>query len=231
MRNQSPQSRFAVLRRCQHCGQAPCQARLLYGPSSMRRGSAVDMSQAINLLALLVASAAVASSSFLTWRALRLNHNANHLPIVLDAQKAQRTGEFTRMEAELWDELPKHEVALGFTKLPEPLRGRAFEVSCYYQHLACLAEYGVADWDFIAVQTTYRMLRTWDCIQLHVYAERKNRGSNNSFLNSYERFANKVKKTDIDAATARLYRRGQHNRSTFWISRRLGRRSRLVDTA
>ncbi|MFB9237691.1 hypothetical protein ACFFWC_19380 [Plantactinospora siamensis] len=168
----------------------------------------MDMSQAINLLALLVALAAVVTSSLLTWRALRLNDNANHLPIVLDALKAQRTAEFTRMEAELWAELPRQDVPLGFAKLPEPLRGHAFEVGCYYQHLACLAEYGVADWDFIAVQVTYRMLRTWDCIRPYVNAERKNRGSDSSFLNSYERFAEKARRTDVDAATERLYRRG-----------------------
>ncbi len=170
------------------------------------------MSQAINLLALLVASAAVVTSSSLTWRALRLNHNANHLPVVLDALKDQRTGEFTRREAVLWEQLPQHDVALGFAGLPEPLRGCAYEVSCYYQHLACLAEYGVANWDFIAVQTTYRMLRTWDCIQPYVHAERRNRGSANSFLNSYERFAEGVKATDIDAATNRLYRRNGSRR-------------------
>ncbi|WP_433458406.1 hypothetical protein [Micromonospora sp. CA-248212] len=166
----------------------------------------------INVLALVVALAAVVTSSFLAGRALRLNQNANHLPIVLDALKAQRLPEFTRREAELWEELPKHDVALGFTRLPEPLRGCAFEVSCYYQHLSYLAEYGLADWDFIAVQTTYRLLRTWDCIQAHVDAERKYRGSESSFLNSYEVFAGKVKRTDIDAATARLYRRGQRQR-------------------
>jgi hypothetical protein len=169
----------------------------------------VDTSQLINALALAVALAAVITSSLLTWRALRLNHNANHLPIVLDALKAQRLADFTRMEAELWEELPKHEVTLGFTGLPEPLRGLAFEVSCYYQHLGCLAEYGVADWDFIAVQTAHRMLRTWDCIKPYVHAERECRGAQNSFLNSYERFAGKVGRMNIDAATERLYRRAR----------------------
>jgi hypothetical protein len=167
----------------------------------------LDESVSINLTALAVALIAVAASSFLAWRALRLTYNANHLPLVLDALKAQRTAEFTRKETELWDELPKQEPALGFTKLPEPVRGHAFDIGCYYQHLACLAEYGVADWDFIAVQITYRMLRTWDCIQPYVYTERQHRGSQNSFFNSYERFAEKVREADIDAATERLYRR------------------------
>jgi hypothetical protein len=177
----------------------------------------MDVSQSLNAMALLVALAAVVSSSLLTWRALRLNQNANHLSIVLEALEDQRTGEFTRKELELWEQLPKHPVELGFAGLPEPLRSSAYDISCYYQHLGCIAEYGVADWDFIAVQTTYRMLRTWDCVQPYVHAERRNRGSENSFLNSYEWFASNVKKTDIDAATERLYRRGHRRRE---LSRR-----------
>ncbi|WP_433360157.1 hypothetical protein ACQPZX_26230 [Actinoplanes sp. CA-142083] len=182
-------------------------------------------SQSINLLALIVALAAVVTSSILAWRALRLNHNANHLPVVLEALKAQRSGKFTRQEAELWDELPKHDVSLGFTNLPEPIRGDAFEISCYYQHLGCLAEYGVADWDFIAVQITYRMLRTWDCIKPYVDAERQYRGSQNSFLNSYERFAEKARVADIDAATERLYRRGRSSPQIRLASISLRRRN------
>ncbi|MFG1990616.1 hypothetical protein ACGFJ7_11645 [Actinoplanes sp. NPDC048988] len=160
-------------------------------------------------MALLVALAAVITSSILTWRALRLNHNANHLPIVLDALKAQRTADFTRKEAQLWEELPRQDPALGFMRLPEPLRGHAFDIACYYQHLGCLAEYGVADWDFIAVQVEYRMLRTWSCIEPYVRAEREIRGSETSFLNSYERFAGRVRQLDVAAATERLYRRGR----------------------
>jgi hypothetical protein len=64
------------------------------------------------------------------------------------------------------------------------------------------------------VQTTYRLLRTWDCIEPYVQAEREYRKSQNSFLNSYEMFAAKVKRTDIDAATERLYRRGRRRRRT-----------------
>lgn len=166
----------------------------------------------INVSALLVAFAAVVTSSLLTRRALRLNQNASHLPIVLDALKAQRTAEFTRKEFRVCEELPKHDVDLGFSGLPEPLRGDAVEIACYYQHLSYLAEYGLADWDFIAVQTTFRLLRTWECIEPYVYAERLFRGSNSSYLNSYEVFAGKVKELDVELATRRLYRRGQRRR-------------------
>ncbi|MFG1925151.1 hypothetical protein [Cryptosporangium sp. NPDC048952] len=169
----------------------------------------MDTAQLLNVLALAVAFAAVVASTALSWRALRLTHNANHLPVVLDALEAQRTAEFATHEITLWEELPNHDVALGFTRLPEPLRGTAFEVACYYQHLSALAEYGFAEWDLVAVQVSYRMQRTWTCIEAHVHAEREYRGGEYTFLNTYETFAAKVAKTDIGEATERLHERGR----------------------
>jgi hypothetical protein len=163
----------------------------------------------VNVLALIVALIAVISSSLLTWRALRLNENANHLPIVLELLKNRRMPDFTNKEIELWKELPNHSCDLGFTNLPEPLRGYAYEVGTYYQSLSYVAEYGIGDWDFIAVQTEWRLLHTWECIEGHVRGERTLRGREATFLNSYERFARRVRMADLDAAAERLYNRGK----------------------
>ncbi|MEU8231120.1 hypothetical protein AB0C12_16115 [Actinoplanes sp. NPDC048967] len=109
---------------------------LLPGPA------AVDRQQLINVLALLVALAAVLTSTFLARLTLRLNHNANLMRIVLEALEKQRRGTFTATEIALLEELPKHDVDLGFARLPAPVLEDAFEVACYYQHLSTLAEYG-----------------------------------------------------------------------------------------
>src|SRR5689334_2204210 len=97
---------------------------------------ALEQPQLINVLALLVALAAVATSTFLARLALRLNHNANLMRIVLEALEKQRRGKFTATEIALLEELPKHEVGLGFAQLPAPVLEDAFEVACYYQHLS-----------------------------------------------------------------------------------------------
>jgi hypothetical protein len=162
----------------------------------------------INLLALIVASMAVSISSLLTWRAIRLNQNAIHLPIVLDLLKPQRTAEFTAKEFYVWENLRQEDVDKGFSQLSEPLRGYVFEVATYYQSMSYVAEYGIADWRFIAVQTEFRLLRTWEVIHEHVKGERRYRGRENSFLNSYERFVEKVRATDLSDAVERLYKRG-----------------------
>src|SRR5689334_11873519 len=103
---------------------------LLPGPA------AVDRQQLINVLALLVALAAVLTSTFLARLTLRLNHNANLMRIVLEALEKQRRGTFTATEIALLEELPKHDVDLGFAQLPAPVLEDAFEVACYYQHLS-----------------------------------------------------------------------------------------------
>jgi hypothetical protein len=40
--------------------------------------------------------------------------------------------------------------------------------------------YGIADGEFIAVQTHHRLLKTWDCLQPHIEGERKRRGAQNN---------------------------------------------------
>jgi len=182
----------------------------------------LEQPQWINVLALFVALVAVLSSTFLAWLALRVNHNANLMRIVLEALEKQRRGSFTATEIALLRELPKHDVGLGFSQLPTPVLEDAFEVACYYQHLSTLAEYGVADWDFIAVQVEHRMLTVWDCVQPHVYAERANRGNENGFLNNYERFATKVRVADMRGAAERLYSRGTKRQKVSLLPIRRG---------
>jgi hypothetical protein len=169
----------------------------------------MDASQIINVLALIVALLAVISSSLLTWRAIRLNENAIHLPVALDLLKTQRTAEFTAKEFYVWENLPNHDPAMGFSRLEEPLRSYAYEVATYYQSMSYVAEYGIADWRFIAVRTEYRLLHTWNTIEPHVKGERANRGNEHAFLNSYQRFVEKVRAADLLEAAEVLYKRGK----------------------
>jgi hypothetical protein len=162
----------------------------------------------ISLAALTAAVIATLTSSFLAWQALRINQNMNHIPVVLEVLKPHRTPEFVRKEIAVWEELSGHDPTLGFFDLPEPIRSHAIEVGTYYQVLSYRSLYGIADREFIAVQTHHRLLRTWDCIKEHVQGERNNRGAANTFLNSYEEFAAQVVSMNIDAATRRLIKRG-----------------------
>jgi hypothetical protein len=161
----------------------------------------------INLAALTSAVIAALTSSFLAWQAIRVNQNMNHMPVVLEVLKPHRTPDFVRKETLLWKELSDHPAELGFFGLPEPIMSHAIEVGTYYQVLSYTSLYGIADGEFIAVQTHYRLLRTWEALREHVEGERVLRGGQNTFLNSYEEFAGLVATMDINAATRRLVRR------------------------
>jgi hypothetical protein len=169
----------------------------------------MDGSGALSIAALVIALIAIVISSILARQAVRENQNANHMHVTADLLKNHRTPDFVRTEITLWDELPKHDPALGFVNLPEPVRGYAVDVGMYYQVLAYVSQYGLADSEFIGVQTKYRLLRSWECIAAHVKGERDIRGAENSFLNSYEAFAARVAQMDVDQAQARLVARGR----------------------
>ena len=174
----------------------------------MQLSVGVDTSQIINLAAVVTALAAVLASSLLSMRAIRLAQHANHVPIIVNLLAPHRSGEFVSKETELWNELPKQDSACGFMKLPDPIRSHAFDIGLYYHVLGYLSEYGLADREFLIVQTHYRMLRTWKAIEPFVKGERQLRGGPNTFMNSYERFVADAESLDIAAATQRLLKRG-----------------------
>jgi hypothetical protein len=88
---------------------------------------------------------------------------------------------------------------------------RLIEVGMFYQVLAYIGEYGLADRDFLIVQTRYRLMKTWSTIQPFVEGERRIRDGPNTFFNAYEVFADHAANLDEARATRRLLRRGRKN--------------------
>ena len=168
----------------------------------------MDASQIINLAALATALGAIVASSLLSLRAIRLAQNANHVPIIVNLLAPHRSGEFVGKETELWNKLQNQDSDCGFQNLPEPIRSYAFDIGLYYHVLGYLSEYGLANREFVIVQTRYRLLRTWEAIRPFVEGERRLRGGPDTFLNSYERLAAEAADLDIAAATERLLKRG-----------------------
>jgi len=172
----------------------------------------MDGSLIINVGALATALAAVGTSSLLTTQALRLSRDANHMPVTLTLLAPHRTPEFVRKETLIWKEVGACDPALGFFQQPEPMRGHMIEIGLYYQSLSYVSEYGIADGEFIGVQTQYRLVRTWGVLEPFVKGERILRGGDYTFLNAYETFAGKARVMDVEATTKRLMRRGKGKR-------------------
>jgi hypothetical protein len=175
-----------------------------------QRAETMDIASGINV-GTLVLSVGAAGLSVL---AIREGRNANQLPIVIDLLANSRDPGFMRREETLCREIGNHDAALGFRSLPDPIRDYAFEVGQYYQCLAYLSIHSIADFLLIAPQVSYRVTTTWAAIEGHVAGERKLRGGEHTFFNTFEVFVHEIKRLDLAAldAAALKRRRGWRRR-------------------
>ena len=164
----------------------------------------MDSDLVVNLGALLVAAGALASSTFLTWRALRFNRSATHIPVLVDMFRQHRSPDFIQKEELVWAHMKDHEEALGFSNLPADIRQQATEVTLFYLTLSYLTEWELIDREIVSLQVKYRMLKTWAAVEGHVRGERALRGGEFTFLNTREIFVRKVRNFDPQAIAERM---------------------------
>ncbi|AGZ45005.1 hypothetical protein AFR_33735 [Actinoplanes friuliensis DSM 7358] len=157
----------------------------------------------INVVSLLVALIAVIVSSTLTWRALTIARNANHFPVIVSLLAPHRRPDFIRKERHLVDHLGDHDPELTLEGLPEPIRTYAIEVSEQYHMLGYVAANGLADGTLLTTQVGHGASRVWDAVQPFVAVERRNRGGEYSFFNSFELFVELARKIDTSVPDAR----------------------------
>src|SRR6266568_4157119 len=144
----------------------------------------------------------------LSFRALRLGNNANQIPVVVGLISIYCDPKFVRKEEYLWEHMKDSETRLGFTGLPDPIKDYAIEVGQYYQSLALLVEFGIADRELVTLQSQYRAIRTWDAIAAHVRGERNLRGGEYTFFNTFEVFVAKLGELDAADINERMRKSG-----------------------
>jgi hypothetical protein len=164
----------------------------------------VSETDVISLVAVIASMVAAVSSSLLAWRALRLNRNANHLPIIVDLFAQHRSPEFVEKEEYIWEHIHEHKPSLGFAKLPSPIKNYAIEVALFYLMFGYLSEYEIVERELIALQAKYRVIKTWEALEGHVMGERTLRGGEYTFLNTLEIFVDRVKSLDAQAIATRM---------------------------
>lgn len=151
----------------------------------------------LNVTSLLVALAAVAVSSVLSWRAVAVARDANHLPVIADLLAPHRNPDFMRKERVVHEKLKDFDPGTGFDGLPEPIWEATVVVAEQYQMLGYLVICGVADAALLVHQVRHSAIRTWTAIEPFVRVERQLRGGEFSFLNSFERFVEIAKSVDV----------------------------------
>ena len=156
-------------------------------------------STALNIAALFASLLALALSSFLALRQSRLMRHANQLPVVIDLFRELRADTFITREQEVWHSLPGNEdPSKGFGGIPTPLRTYAYDICLYYQTVAYLVNFKMLDSELAYTALHYRVLRTWSSVKPFVHGERIIRGGEDTFLNSFEKFAKSISKRHVE---------------------------------
>ena len=135
--------------------------------------------------------------SVLTWRALALARNANHFPVVVSLLAPHRNPDFIQKQRHVIDHLAEFDPKVGLFGLPEPIRSYAIEVSEQYHMLGYVMTNQLADGQLMASQVGHGAICTWEAIEPYVKVERRNRGGEYSFMNSFERFVERARMIDI----------------------------------
>jgi hypothetical protein len=156
-------------------------------------------STVLNIAALFASLLALTISSFLALRQSRLMRHANQLPVVIDLFRELRADTFITREQEIWHSLPGNEdPAKGFGGIPTPLRTYAYDICLYYQTVAYLVNFKMLDSELAYTALHYRVLRTWSSVKSFVYGERAMRGGKDTFLNSFETFAESIRQKHVE---------------------------------
>ena len=140
----------------------------------------------VNVLTLAVSVLALVVSALIAMRQVRFMRHANNVPVAVEMLSREfRSVDFQRREAYVLTRLrEEHDPVLGFGQLPEPARTDVFQVAYFYQTLAFLVAFELADQDLVLATLNYRIKRIWPVLEPYVRREREIRGQ--GFLNILE---------------------------------------------
>jgi hypothetical protein len=142
----------------------------------------------VSAMAMIVSVLALCVSSVLSSAQVRSMRKANDLPVMIELLiKEYVNDEFQSRERLVVEALPDTDVALGFERLPEPLRSATYHVAWYYNATGLLVALDAVDERMFVGGINYRIRRAWSVMEAHIAAERKARGK--PFLDGFEHLA------------------------------------------
>ncbi|GIH26490.1 hypothetical protein Aph01nite_48000 [Acrocarpospora phusangensis] len=126
-----------------------------------------------NMIALVLSTLALASSTALAFRQAGLMKRSNHLPAYLAFLEEFRTDAFHQRYHFICNRLNvDHDPRNGISGLPDNVRDTLYDVAYFHQNLAALFRLGILD-DQIIVTMSTRFVRVWDAIEPFVLRERE----------------------------------------------------------
>ncbi|UUU40814.1 DUF4760 domain-containing protein [Streptomyces sp. NBC_00162] len=133
----------------------------------------MSLSLALNLLAVLVALAALGTSVAVAQRQLRLAQNSNVLPIVIELFRETREPDFSQAIAYISTRLnTEHSHENGYRRLPPEALGHIRRVSLFYDDVGKLVAHGVVDEVLVIGSYGLNIVSMWDVLAPYIYRER-----------------------------------------------------------
>lgn len=155
------------------------------------------------IVALAISLLALAVSTLLTIRQIRLASGSNHLPVVLNAFRESRLpGWFTAQEYILEKLTGEFSPSRGWRGLPEDIRSLININGIFYDDIGKLVAHGVIGEDFVIGSYGTTVVELWDKLAPYVYEERRSYTPN--FWIYFEDLATRVAAKDPDTVYGKL---------------------------
>ncbi|WP_327735294.1 hypothetical protein OG749_17030 [Streptomyces nojiriensis] len=138
----------------------------------------MESSLALNVLVLVVSITALITSILVARRQLRLAHNSNVLPIIVEMFKDTRTPEFSHSIEYLLSEFEgQYPPSDGYLSLPAEPKAHIRRVALFLDDAGKLVAHGVVDERIILGSYAVLITRTWEILAPYVYSERARQGN------------------------------------------------------
>lgn len=122
--------------------------------------------------ALLMSVIALAVSTLVGWRAIRLSRQANAVPMLVDLFREHRSAEMAKARRFVYTQLAELNLSGGLASLTDDGREMIRVLSCYYDNLGALVAHGIVDLDIVAGYMGSSVVSMWDEMQPLIAAER-----------------------------------------------------------
>lgn len=162
------------------------------------------MATSLNILALVISLAALATSAFFAIRQIGTARNANQLPVMNEILRRFFSPKFRYQEELLWDNLKDQGEDVAYSQLPDNLRKAADSVCSVYLMLAYVVSLKIVDRRLAILPISYRVVRTWEAVSPFVVRERKLREHEVSFFGLLESFVEFIKRQDLQSIDKEL---------------------------
>jgi hypothetical protein len=142
----------------------------------------MSLSDIASLVSLVLSSAAIGISGFLSIRQIRVMRQANQLPAVVELLQEYRSDGFVEHQDYILNKLSRHDPSGGYSGLNFEARRHFLPVFDYLSSMACLVAFRVVSVEHIFALYGFLIPRLWRAMLPYVEEERRLTGNDVGFI-------------------------------------------------